>query len=101
VQGGRKLTALFVREEASWRKRHSADFATNSPDWAENTIKKVTLAKLDIIAARLFDESEGCSRWNYQFTSFSPCERGGGYDVFLCAADADDASPECLRQIQR
>lgn len=74
----------------------SAHFASRSPEWAENTFQKLGVAKLAVIAARLLDESEGRFRWNYQFSSFGPCERGGGYDVFVCAEEMDEAPSECF-----
>lgn len=77
----------------------SACFASRSPEWAENTFQKVGVGKLAVIAARLLDESEGRFRWNYQFSSFGPCERGGGYDVFVCAEEMDDTPPECFSEM--
>lgn len=77
----------------------SAAFAARSPEWAENTFQKPRVARLSVLAARLLDESEGRFRWNYQFAHFGPFEPGGGYDVFACAADLDEAPCECFREM--
>jgi hypothetical protein len=75
----------------------SAVFAARSPEWAENTFQRAGIAKLSVIAARLLDESDGRFQWNYEFAPFGPGERGG-YDVFLCAEDLDEAPPHCLQE---
>lgn len=72
----------------------SAVFAARSPEWAENTFLKKNVAQLAIVAARVFDESEGRFRWNYHYSPFGPFEKCQGYDVFACAQDLDDA-PAC------
>lgn len=76
----------------------SAVFAARSPEWAENTFQGAGIAKLSVIAARLLDESDGRFQWNYEFAPFGPDERGG-YDVFMCAEDLDEAPPQCFREI--
>ncbi len=76
----------------------SAVFAARSPEWADNTFQRAPVGELAVVAARLLDESEGRFRWNYQFRLFGPCERGG-YDVFACAEDMDDAPPDDLQNI--
>jgi hypothetical protein len=52
--------------------------------------------ELAVIAARRFDESEGRYYWNYRFASFGPRDRGGGYEVFVCPDEPDDAAQDLL-----
>lgn len=69
----------------------SALFAARSPEWAESTFRGMSVAQLSLIAARLLDESEGRFCWRYHYSSFGPPRTGGGYDVFSCANDLDEA----------
>ncbi|WP_363349575.1 hypothetical protein [Methylocystis echinoides] len=77
----------------------SARFAARSPEWAECTFREVGVAKLSLMAARLLDESEGRFSWRYQYSSFGPARRGGGYDVFSCSDDLDEAPPAHFEDI--
>jgi hypothetical protein len=77
----------------------SAVFGRRSPEWAENAFQKVGVAQLAVVAARLCDESHGRFRWNYQYSTFGPSKPGGGYDVFVCAEDMDEAPPERFRKM--
>ncbi len=70
----------------------SAAFAACSSEWADCTFRKFGVAQLSLMAARLLDESEGRFSWRYQYSSFGPARLGGGYDVFSCAHDLDEAS---------
>ena len=72
-------------------------FASGSAEWAENCFLNVSLEHLSLIAARLFDESEGRFRWRYRFSAFGPDRTGIGYDVFACCEDLEEAPPEALR----
>lgn len=69
----------------------SAFFAARSPEWAESTFRGMGVAQLSLMAARLLDESEGRFCWRYHYSSFGPARLGGGYDVFSCADDLDEA----------
>lgn len=93
------MRLILVEHGGECVRGDSALFASRSPEWAENTFQKVSVSKLALTAARLLDESEGRFRWNYHFSSFGPCERGGGYDIFVCPEDVDEAPPECFREM--
>lgn len=81
---------LVLVEHGGERVRgDSAAFAARSPEWAENTFRNIGVAKLSVIAARLFDESEGRFKWNYLYSSFGPLRPGDGYDIFACGHDLD------------
>ena len=75
----------------------SLTFASRSAEWAENCFLSVSLEHLSLIAARLFDESEGRFRWRYRFTAFGPEKIDKGYDVFTCCDELEEAPPETLR----
>ena len=53
--------------------------------------------ELAVIAARLFDESEGRYYWDYRFTPFGPRDRREGYDVFVCQHERDVAAKDRLK----
>ncbi len=93
------MRLILVEHGGECVRGDSALFASRSAEWAENTFQKVSVSKLAVVAARLLDESEGRFRWNYHFSSFGPFERGGGYDVFVCGEDADDAPPESFGEV--
>lgn len=93
------MRLILVEHGGECIRGDSAIFATQSPEWAENTFQEVSVAKLAVIAARLLDESEGYFRWNYQFSSFGPSERGVGYDIFVCPEDLDEATPDWFREV--
>ncbi|MGJ0507783.1 MAG: hypothetical protein ACR652_11820 [Methylocystis sp.] len=85
---------LVLVEHGSERVRgDSAVFAASSCVWAENAFLNVGVSKLSVVAARLFDESEGRLRWNYEYSPFGPLEKGEGYDIFACSHDLHEAPP--------
>ncbi len=91
---------LVLVEHGGERVRgDSAVFAARSPEWAELTFLKTSVATLSIIAARLFDESEGRVLWNYEYSSFGPLEKGEGYDIFATSQDLDDLPAAHFEQI--
>ncbi len=91
---------LVLVEHGGERVRgDSAVFAARSPEWAELTFLKTGVATLSIIAARLFDESEGRFLWNYHYSSFGPLEQCEGYDIFACSQDLGDLPAAHFEQI--
>ncbi len=86
------MRLLLVDHGGERVRGDSAVFAACSPEWADCTFRKIGVAQLSLMAARLLDESEGRFRWRYQYSSFGPARCGGGYDVFSCAPALDDAS---------
>lgn len=88
------MRLILVEHGGEVVRGDTAVFAARSAEWAENTFQRVGVAELAVIAARLCDESEGRPHWNYEYSTFGPYERGGGYDVFVCAEDMDAAPPE-------
>lgn len=93
------MRLLLVDHGGERVRGDSAVFAACSPEWADCTFRNMGVAHLSLVAARLLDESEGRFSWRYQYSSFGPACRGGGYDVFSCAPDRDEASPAHFEDI--
>ncbi|HEY8161241.1 MAG: hypothetical protein ACR650_03045 [Methylocystis sp.] len=60
----------------------TAEFARNSAEWAECAFREIAPEQLAIVAARLFDESQGKYGWRYQFACFGRKENTT-YEIYM------------------
>jgi hypothetical protein len=72
----------------------TAEFASDSAEWAECAFRKIGIEQLALVAARLFDESHGRFGWRYQFACFGRKERTA-YEIFAVNDEDEQGAFSC------